>query len=500
MFYLCRLPRRPYSPRATLPKTRSTLSGRGKYSVAKFSRDVKTLLGKKLSRALTNDAISIANAGTALATGKITGSGSYLVSPAAMVSASNNLITGLSPHQNSVPRVSDLRDEQGAIMITHSEYVTDIYGPNISFANNAFFLNPGIEKTFPWLSQVAQNFEEYEFLQLIFSFVSTITDIGSSTNGQCGTVTLATDYNPNHNPFADKQEMLAYAHSHSTKASQDMHHGVECDPRKTSGSARKYIRAYGLSASEDLKTYDLGLFQLAVNNIPTSLVGQQMGELRVTYKVILRKPKLFVGRGLGISRDLFVQPSTQARGAIANYSNTWPGAGTVYKGAQNSLGSYIVGGPGGQYFDIVFPDGYSGQLRFTVIVKLIQNATSAWVWNINTSTLLGIAGANVARINEFYAESLPVGAQPTWLTSVDLPATAQANQDALAVGCVYVRQSQVSGANFVRVYSMTGGPYTNLIQIMVQVEEYNSYDKTLESQSNNLINIASNVEVAGPTI
>jgi hypothetical protein len=34
------------------------------------------------------------------------------------------------------------------------------------FQNQSILLNPGLEASFPWLSQVAQNFEEYEFVQL----------------------------------------------------------------------------------------------------------------------------------------------------------------------------------------------------------------------------------------------------------------------------------------------------------------------------------------------
>jgi hypothetical protein len=91
-----------------------------------------------------------------------TGSGAY----------SNDLVTSTT-EAGSIPRFGTSSDETGALTVSHREYIRDVYGnPDLGggviedFQNQSILLNPGLEASFPWLSQVAQNFEEYEFVQL----------------------------------------------------------------------------------------------------------------------------------------------------------------------------------------------------------------------------------------------------------------------------------------------------------------------------------------------
>lgn len=495
------------------------VSGSGAYSVRRFSKDVKTLLGKKLSRALTGDAVALANTASGVLQNRmlaptVSGSGAYMLNS---TMARNNLVSGLRGSSNSVPRVSDLRDEQGAISIRHTEFITDIFGPLSDFSNLTFPLNPGMEKTFPWLSQVAQNFEEYEFKQLLFTYNSTITDIGSSTSGQCGTITFATDYNANNEPFADKAEMLAYAHSHSTKTTQNMIHGVECDARKNSGTARKYIRAYDLKDNADLKTYDLGLFEMGISNVPVGLQSQSLGELRVTYNVVLRKPKLFTSRGLGISKDFFVTPSGASGFATGTSTNplnidaTYRIQSRIYRGVSNNLGCTLgphntdvtIGGAvpptypaNNLWYRLYFPDGYSGCLKVTCIVKLVDAINNNS--NVFQIPIFGIG--NVTPIKEFYSQD---GSPWPYFETQLLPnaGVTAAGTDFVKELCVYVRSAPISRSNFLifERYNV-GNNAAARVQTQWIIEEYNSYDKTRGTQINNVVDISSDIQFAGDII
>ena len=210
---------------------------------------------------------------------------------------------------STIAQFSQIADETGAIIVQQREYIGDIFGNqrSTSFTNNSLALNPGLENTFPWLSQIAMNFEEYEFKQLMFEMKTTVADV-SSTNGQVGTFVAATNYNPDSDPFQDKQTMMQYAHAQSAKSTEGLLHFIECDPRKNSGTADKFVRARPVVLGEDLKSYDHGLFQYAVVGTPASMANQPMGELWVNYTVMLRKPKFFTGKGLGISRFLGASP------------------------------------------------------------------------------------------------------------------------------------------------------------------------------------------------
>lgn len=194
-----------------------------------------------------------------------------------------------------------------AITLSHREYIRDIYAPaaGTPFYNIAAPINPGLPTLFPWLSQLASNFEEYMLLQCVFTFKTTVADFAAAS-GQVGQVVMATQYNATSEPFADKETMMMYEGAMSCKTSQDMLHGVECDPHKlpdTNGC--KLVRYTSLPSTEDLKQYDLGQLNLALLNAPATYAGQALGELWVTYTVVLRKPKLCSLNGNSISRDDF---------------------------------------------------------------------------------------------------------------------------------------------------------------------------------------------------
>lgn len=233
--------------------------------------------------------------------------------PRSQGAVTNSLIAGSDV---MIPSFTSAGDETGGITISRKEYLGDVFCPGLvpgstteipAFSNTTYSINPGVERSFPWLSQIAQNFEEYTLHQLIYTYRSTITDLGASQTGQCGTCVMCTTYNIGNTPFEDKITMMEYEGAMSSKCSDSMLHGVECDPDKLSGSPGKYVRANGFANGNlNGRDYDHGLFQIAVANPPKEYANQTIGELWVTYTVSLRKPKFFVGRGFGISQDVFV--------------------------------------------------------------------------------------------------------------------------------------------------------------------------------------------------
>lgn len=99
---------------------------------------------------------------------------------------------------------------------------------------------------------------------------------------------------------------MEYDQAMSGKVSQNMLHGVECDPAQNSGTNGKYVRSGPPKEGDDLKQYDWANLNMAVCNIPSQFANQALGEIWVSYTVELRKPKFYVSRGLNILRDTFV--------------------------------------------------------------------------------------------------------------------------------------------------------------------------------------------------
>ena len=376
---------------------------------------------------------------------------------------SNNLVQqgGSMIHRSGVAGFSGSDDETGAVVIKHREYITDIFGPAIgqNFQCLSFPLNPALDSVFPFLAQVAQNFDEYEFLQMVWEYRSTTTDIGSSTTGQCGTIIMATNYNSASAPFSDKGQMMEYAHAHSCKVTEHMVHGVECDPTKNAMSPILFTRSNPVVSGQDLKTYDLGLFQLAIANSPPAYTNLPIGELWVEYSVRLRKPKLFATRGLDISKDLYY---TSSNITSCNFLSPFgTSSNTLFLSAQqNNIGCQVV--PGVKYsyvssstttatqaqvsqtsatstadtaLSCVIPASFNGNLRVTFTVTGIIATNPTYGTNVLNFTPFG----NVSLLNDIYGAAGGVNSQ--MVTNYQATTGSLVNVSVTLTVDIYVKQA-----------------------------------------------------------
>lgn len=409
--------------------------------------------------------------------GLYSGSGSY--------SESNNLIEGSSA---AVPTMQSSRDETGSTIVTHREYIQDIYAPGtqgggaVNFSNISYPLNPGLQSSFPWLSQIAQNYDEYEFMQLIYTYKSTTTDIGSSTTGQCGTVIMCTNYNAASPKFFDKQQMIEYAHSASAKVTCDLLHGVECDKSKIALTGCLYTRANPVITGQDLKTYDHGLFQLAIANTPTAYNGYPVGELWVDYTVRLSKPKLFVSRGLEIDMDQFLwdKNSLSTYGALFN--------GAYLSGQQNNIGCLITQQNGGNQIQITFPAQYTGPLS----VRIFGKTQAAWPTALTSYSLapaLVSTTGNITYINDIYTGNFGAAetAEPTYLITVpsETETVTNINSTICFYGEYHIFTSLATQGlnNSITINNATGGtlPTATAFEVTLQIQQYQSNNMPFQS-------------------
>jgi len=200
--------------------------------------------------------------------GYITGSGDYRVAPG-----------------RGVPSFS----KNECTTITHRSYITDITSSSVAgaFSIQKYAINPGLSGSFPWLAAIATNYEEYEFDGLVYEFVSTSGDSVGSTTTSLGTVILATQYDPTKPNFDTKQGMENYSFSQSAKPSCSILHAVEC---KKNLSPVKCLYVRSGNNTSDLRWTDFGNFYIATVGMQAASVT--LGELWVSFKVKLRKPRL----------------------------------------------------------------------------------------------------------------------------------------------------------------------------------------------------------------
>jgi len=204
--------------------------------------------------------------------GRIFGSGDYTVVGA---TPKSNVLMGQVP-QFSTTKATNV--------VCHREYLGDITGTT-AFNNTSYPINPGMSSTFPWLAQVASNYSQYRIHGLVFEFVPLITDY--VTSGAPGVIIMSTNYNSDDPTFTSKRQMENSEFAVSVKPTEKLIHLIECDPRETSIN-QLYTRQQAPPTGQDLKTFDLGNFQIATQGNPTQLLG----ELWCTYCVEFFKPEL----------------------------------------------------------------------------------------------------------------------------------------------------------------------------------------------------------------
>lgn len=264
------------------PKAKSTRSFRGqesKYLSPAFSA-VGGLIGGALGGA-PGAAVGMGIGGT-LGQGikTLTGYGDYKV-------RSNTLVTGRPPS------IANRTRGGGSILVSHKEYLGDITSSSSAstFKIQEFPIQPGSSLTFPWLSQIAANFQEYRFHGVIFHFRSMSADALNSTNTALGSVVMSTEYNAASPAFTSKAEMENAQFSNSIKPSESCLHLIEC-ARASTVLTNLYVRTDSIdSATQDIRFYDLGNFFIASTGCQGTSVN--LGELWVTYEIELFKPKLW---------------------------------------------------------------------------------------------------------------------------------------------------------------------------------------------------------------
>lgn len=178
-------------------------------------------------------------------------------------------------------------------IITHREYIKDIVSSSSAgaFSIETFRINPTNDELFPWLAQIATCFEEYTIHGMVFEFKSMSGQSVASTNTALGSVIVATQYDPTKLAFTSKQQMENYYFAQSTVPSQSVLHAIECK----SGSAPLRSLYTSGGAAFDPRFVDYGNTYVASVGLPGTNVN--IGELWVSYKIELKKPRLSVYTG-----------------------------------------------------------------------------------------------------------------------------------------------------------------------------------------------------------
>jgi hypothetical protein len=166
--------------------------------------------------------------------------------------------------------------------------------------------------------------------------------------------------------------MENYEFANSTKPSCSMLHPIECKRSQTPVDLL-YVRT-GPVSNGDLRLYDLGNFNFAVQGCQNAAAGQVLGELWISFELTFSKPKLLPLGGASTLMDHYSLVGSN----LINVGNPFYTQNGLKLNQGSTLGTYIQVAAGSPYAanSIIFPP-YVTDGIFKVDYYLVGSATSA---------------------------------------------------------------------------------------------------------------------------
>lgn len=400
-------------------------------------------------------AAGMAAGGPAGATiGRVIGSGLSAITGYGDYEVSMNSLNKVSTSVDMVPAF--VRSDH-SVRVTHREFVRDLVVPEdpSGFNNVVQPINPSNRLLFPWLAQMATQYQQYRIHGMIVEFKSMSSDYAAS--GPLGTVCIATNYNVLDKPYASKIALENSEFAVSCKPSMSLVHALECDPKVT-GRDILYVRDLVAQSSNtsDSRLYDAGLLQIATAGLPGT-PGSTMGEIWISYDIEFYKPVLPSGEtlptvpgfALTSQRDGSQSPEDGAIAAIAiNQPTTALTAGQVRNLYVSNGSTPTLSGDTGLY-GTAFTINSSGQVQF------LRNGLYKFQWTLygsttNTNYVLVPVEFVPTNTTAQFAES---GSPGTISTSTDVSliphhvGQSVSNGQLAVVSCTVVIQGMPDGEN-----------------------------------------------------
>lgn len=290
---------------------------------------------------------------------------------------------------DEVPRVRNSNQGEGFV-IQHEEYIGDLLtgtGTPTPFATESFNINPANPELFPFLSAIAENFEEYEFRGLLFTLKSLASE--ATTALSLGSHFGAVQYDVNDPAFTNKQELENYQYANSKKVSKSFILPVEC-AKGNDVLAHLYTAPSGvIPAGADSKFYNLGRLTIGSQGCPAA--NTPIAELWVSYEIALFKPKLTAGGDLQtatITAHYYSTDFTNAKPLGQTWNSNYdPSSGSYWSGSISSAGGGTISFP---------PNMTEGVFQVTV----------RWTGTAATFGAPTVTTANCTAVNMYQADTV----------------------------------------------------------------------------------------------
>lgn len=178
-----------------------------------------------------------------------------------------------------------------AFVINHQEYLGELYSDSFvpgtngtAFSLQSYNINPGNSKMFPFLSNIARNFQEYEIRGMLICIRSLASDYASTL--ALGSVFAAADYNVYGDTPTSKVQVENMEYAQSSKPSKSFILPIECDPQNN-GVIHKKVAIDDNYHGGDKNNFDWAHLYIGTQGIPQE--HTPLCEIHITYEIAFFK-------------------------------------------------------------------------------------------------------------------------------------------------------------------------------------------------------------------
>lgn len=234
------------------------------------------------------------------ALGRVFGMGEYKTALAHTVGVNEEEIAeGDSPTVNSLVQPLSTNhvkmmhsDDEGSTTIRRREFVDNIQISDAAFIRR-FYINPGLSRTFPWLSGLADNWQQFSISGLAMEYIPTSGLAVSSTSAALGQIVTGFYYevtNLPDSPEGDLARLLNMNGSVSCSPAATSMTYMECDPSMNNQSVY-FTEGDDSLPGPDYSTQNYLPSVFLLNSSGAQATTPfQAGQLWVTYEITLKQP------------------------------------------------------------------------------------------------------------------------------------------------------------------------------------------------------------------
>ncbi len=170
-------------------------------------------------------------------------------------------------------------DSMEVTRLRKCEYIGDLRPNTANFDVRSFELNPGVNATFPWLSQIAGSWEYYKFNYLAIKYKP------NCATSQAGTVSIVIDYDSYDSAPANKLDMSEYKpYVSGVPWSGDIYYVAPARMLNAHNNGKLFTRTTAYTSTMgDRNLMDVGVLYIATQDVSSTYLG----ELYIEYDVTL---------------------------------------------------------------------------------------------------------------------------------------------------------------------------------------------------------------------